>query len=29
MAPVLEKLPVKMHTMREWVAKYAAAFTAK
>lgn len=27
MAPVLEKLPVTMHTMREWVAKHAAAFT--
>jgi uncharacterized protein YbjT (DUF2867 family) len=27
MAPVLEKLPVKMHTMREWVSKHAAVFT--
>jgi uncharacterized protein YbjT (DUF2867 family) len=27
MAPVLELLPVEMHTLREWVAEHASAFT--
>jgi uncharacterized protein YbjT (DUF2867 family) len=27
MTPVLAQLPVQMHTMREWVAAHAAAFT--